>query len=93
MHANGFQNLNIWDHLKDQSVDEGITLIPVFMTGSEIVDCVRPSITVFRAAPSVSVLRQKSPIRITFIYLQEISWCLQVQVQKDSQVTMQDLRF
>jgi len=31
--------------LKDQSADEGILLIPVFMTGSEIADCVRPSIT------------------------------------------------
>jgi len=56
-----FQNLNMRNHLEDQSVDEGILLTPVFMTGSEIVDCVRPSITVCIRAPPVSVLRQKSP--------------------------------
>jgi hypothetical protein len=57
----GFQNLNMRVHLKDQRVDEKILLTPVFMTGSEIVDCVRPSITVCIRAPSVYVLRQKSP--------------------------------
>ena len=36
-----FQNLNKRDHLEDLSIDEGIILIMVFMTGSEIVDCVR----------------------------------------------------
>jgi len=44
--------------MEDQSVDKVIILIPVFMTGSEIVDCVHPSITLFRRAASVSVLRQ-----------------------------------
>ena len=48
------------DNLKDQNVDKGILLISVVMTGSETVHCLRPSITVFTIAPSVSLLRRKS---------------------------------
>jgi len=77
------------DHLKDQSVDEGILLIPVVMTGNEIVDCVRPSITVFTRAPSVYPAPEESALHVTSpSYSSNYGNSV-----RNSQVTMQDLRF